>query len=168
MKRKTQKKEALIRPTWDEYFMEVAHVVQKRSTCMRRQVGAVLVKDKRILATGYNGAPSGLPHCHEAGCLRKQLNIPSGERQEICRGAHAEQNTIAQAALLGVSALNSEIYITAHPCSVCAKILINAGIRRIVYEKDYPDSLAIQLLAQSFLKIERFKPPSQSKKGERK
>jgi len=168
LKRKTQRKEALIRPTWDEYFMEVAHVVQKRSTCMRRQVGAVLVKDKRILATGYNGAPSGLPHCHGTGCLRKQLNIPSGERHEICRGAHAEQNAIAQAALLGVSTRDSEIYITAHPCSVCVKIMINAGVKRIMYEGDYPDSLAMQLLAQSSLKVEQFKSSSRSKKGEKK
>jgi len=168
LKRKQKEKEALIRPTWDEYFMELAHVIRKRSTCMRRQIGAVLVKDKRILATGYNGAPSGLPHCHKAGCLRKQLNIPSGERHEICRGAHAEQNAIAQAALLGVSTRDSEIYITAQPCSVCAKILINAGVKRIMYEGDYPDPLAMQLLAQSSLKIERFKQSSKSKKGERK
>ncbi len=164
MKQKTRKTEVLNRPSWDEYFMEVAHVVQKRSTCMRRHVGAVLVKEKRILATGYNGAPAGLPHCHETGCLRKQLNIPSGERHEICRGAHAEQNAIAQAALLGVSTRDSEIYITAHPCSVCAKILINAGVTRIVYEKDYPDSLAIQILAQSCVRMERFR----LEKGKRK
>lgn len=144
------------RPTWDEYFMEVAHVVMKRSTCLRRQVGAVLVKDKRILATGYNGAPSGLGHCSEVGCLRQQMNIPSGERHEICRGAHAEQNAIAQAALIGVSTRDSEIYVTAHPCSVCAKILINAGVLRIVYEGDYPDALSVEMLACSHVKTEKF------------
>ena len=154
------------RPSWEEYFMEVAHVVRKRSTCLRRQVGAVLVKDKRILATGYNGAPSGLPHCAEVGCLRTQQKVPSGERHELCRGAHAEQNAIAQAAMLGVSTLNSEIYITSYPCSVCAKILINAGVTRIVYEGNYPDKLAIQLLAQSRIKVEKFSEILKKHKGE--
>jgi len=144
------------RPSWDEYFMEVAEVVRKRSTCLRRKVGAVLVKDKRILATGYNGAPSGLPHCSEVGCLRMTLDVPSGERHEICRGVHAEQNAIAQAALHGVSTRGAEIYVTDHPCSVCAKILINAGISRIVYQGDYPDKLSPELLAQSTIKVERF------------
>ena len=148
------------RPSWDEYFMEVAHVVMKRATCMRRKVGAVLVKNKRILATGYNGAPTKLAHCGEVGCLRQQLNIPSGERHEICRGAHAEQNAIAQAALLGVSTQDSEIYVTAHPCSVCAKILINAGVTRVIYQGNYPDQLAVQLFAQSSVKIDKFKPQS--------
>ncbi|MBN1902507.1 cytidine/deoxycytidylate deaminase family protein [Candidatus Sumerlaeota bacterium] len=155
------------RPSWDEYFMELAHVVRKRSTCIRRHVGAVLVKDKRILATGYNGAPSGLPHCRETGCLRQRLNIPSGERHEICRGAHAEQNAIAQAALLGVSTKDSEIYITDHPCSVCAKILINAGVKRIVYEGNYPDKLAAELLAQSSIKVEKFTPKSEKGGGKK-
>lgn len=146
--------------------MEVAHVVRKRSTCLRRKVGAVLVKDKRILATGYNGAPSGLAHCVEVGCMREELNIPSGERHEICRGAHAEQNAIAQAALLGVSTRDSEIYVTAHPCSVCVKILINAGVRRIVYKGLYPDSLAVDLLAQSAIRVERFGQSSNKKNEE--
>jgi len=153
------KKKIPKRPSWDEYFMEVAHVVRKRSTCLRRHVGAVLVKDKRILATGYNGAPSGLAHCRDTGCLRQALNVPSGERHEICRGAHAEQNAVAQAALLGVSTKGSEIYITDHPCSVCVKIMINAGIKRIVFQGDYPDPLAVQLLAQSNIKVEKFKTP---------
>jgi dCMP deaminase len=156
------------RPSWDEYFMEVAHVVRKRSTCLRRHVGAVLVKDKRILATGYNGAPSGLLHCLETGCMRQKLKIPSGQRHEICRGAHAEQNAIAQAALLGVSTKDSEIYITAHPCSVCAKILINAGLKRIVYDGNYPDPMAVEILAQSCIKVERFMPKSSGKKGKKK
>jgi len=154
------------RPSWDEYFMEVAHVVRKRSTCLRRQVGAVLVKGKRILATGYNGAPSGLAHCGEVGCLREELNIPSGERHEICRGAHAEQNAIAQAALHGIGTSGSEIYVTAHPCSVCVKILINAGVRRIVYKGSYPDKLAVDLLAQSKIRVERFGQSSNKKKKE--
>lgn len=156
------------RPSWDEYFMEVAHVVRKRSTCLRRHVGAVLVIDKRILATGYNGAPSGLFHCLDTGCMRQKLKIPSGERHEICRGAHAEQNAIAQAALLGVSTKDSEIYITDHPCSVCAKILINAGLKRIVYDGNYPDRLAIELLAQSCIKVEKFKPKTSGKKEKKK
>ncbi len=159
LKEKKTKKSPKARPSWDEYFMEVAHVVKKRSTCLRRQVGAVLVRDRRILATGYNGAPAGLAHCADVGCLREKLHIPSGERQEICRGAHAEQNAIAQAALLGVSTSNSEIYVTAHPCSMCAKILINAGVRRIIYEGDYPDHLSVELLAQSNVKVEKFSPP---------
>lgn len=156
------------RPSWDEYFMEVAHVVRKRSTCLRRHVGAVLVKDKRILATGYNGAPSGLLHCSETGCMRQKLNIPSGERHEICRGTHAEQNAIAQAALLGVSTKDSEIYVTDHPCSVCAKILINAGVKRIVYDGHYPDNLAVEILAQSCIKVEKFMPKSSGKGGGKK
>lgn len=156
------------RPSWDEYFMEVAYVVMKRSTCLRRHVGAVLVKDKRILATGYNGAPSGIPHCLDTGCMRQKLKIPSGQRHEICRGAHAEQNAIAQAALLGISTKDAEIYITAHPCSVCAKILINAGLKRIVYDGNYPDPLAVEILAQSCVKIERFMPRSSGKKGKKK
>ncbi|HRU54902.1 MAG TPA: cytidine/deoxycytidylate deaminase family protein [Candidatus Sumerlaeia bacterium] len=156
------------RPTWDEYFMEVAQVVRKRSTFLRRQVGAVLVKDKRILATGYNGAPSGLEHCSEVGCLRQQMNIPSGERHEICRGAHAEQNAIAQAALLGVSTRDSEIYVTAHPCSVCAKILINAGVKRIVFEGVYPDPLSVEMLACSHVKTEKYNPSKKTEKKEAK
>ncbi|HPB31203.1 MAG TPA: cytidine/deoxycytidylate deaminase family protein [Candidatus Sumerlaeota bacterium] len=144
------------RPSWDEYFMEVAHVVRKRSTCLRRQVGAVLVRDKRILATGYNGAPSGLPHCAESGCLRSEMNVPSGERHEICRGTHAEQNAIAQAAFLGVGTRDSTMYVTAHPCSLCTKIMINAGVIHIVYDGEYPDTLSQRLLAQSRIKVERF------------
>jgi dCMP deaminase len=157
-----------LRPSWDEYFMEVAYVVRKRSTCLRRHVGAVLVKDKRILATGYNGAPSGILHCLDTGCLRQELKIPSGQRHEICRGAHAEQNAIAQAALQGVSTKDSEIYITAHPCSVCAKILINAGLKRIVFDGNYPDQLAIEILSQSRIKVEKFMPNTSGKKGKKK
>ena len=111
------------RPSWDEYFMEITNLVAKRSTCLRRQVGAVLVKEKRILATGYNGAPPGLSHCYEIGCLRKEEQIPSGERHELCRGLHAEQNTIIQAAFHGVSINNATLYCTNMPCSICIKMI---------------------------------------------
>jgi len=116
------------RPSYDEYFMEMAHLVAKRSTCLRRNVGAILVKDKHILSTGYNGAPKGLEHCSEVGCLRKELGIPSGERHEICRGLHAEQNAIIQAAVFGISIKNSVLYCTNTPCVVCANMLINADV----------------------------------------
>lgn len=130
------------RPSWDEYFMEIAYLVAKRSTCTRRQVGAVIVKDKYILATGYNGAPTGLKHCEEVGCLRDEMHIPSGERHELCRGLHAEQNVIIQAALHRANIKDSTLYCTHQPCILCTKILINAGIKKIVYEGDYPDELA--------------------------
>ena len=121
------------RPSWDEYFMDMAVLTAKRSTCLRRQVGAVIVKDKHIIATGYNGAPRGVPHCDEkGGCLRQQLNVPSGERHELCRALHAEQNAIIQAATLGQSIEGGTIYVTNQPCVICAKMIINAGISRIV------------------------------------
>ncbi len=134
------------RPDWDSYFMEIAQVVSKRSTCLRRSVGAVLVKDRQILATGYNGTPKGFPHCEEVGCLREQLKVPSGTRHELCRGIHAEQNAIIQAAVHGASTNGATIYCTHQPCVVCAKILINAGIKRIVYGNPYPDKLAQEML----------------------
>ena len=126
----------------NHYFMEIAEVVAKRTTCLRNQVGAVLVKDKHIISTGYNGAPSGMTHCSELGCLRQQLNVPSGERHELCRGVHAEQNAVIQAALHGVSTEGATLYCTHSPCSVCAKILINAKIKKIVYKGEYPDEYA--------------------------
>ncbi|SHE58670.1 dCMP deaminase [Caldanaerobius fijiensis DSM 17918] len=144
-----------MRPDWDEYFMEIAHVVMKRSTCLRRHVGAVIVKDKRILATGYNGAPSGIAHCSEVGCLRDQMNIPSGERHELCRGLHAEQNAIIQAAMSGVSIKGSSIYVTNQPCSLCAKMIINAGIIRVIYKGDYPDEFAIKLLNEAGINVNK-------------
>ncbi len=137
------------RPSWEEYFMEIAELVAKRSTCLRRQVGAVLVKDKHILATGYNGAPAGLPHCAEVGCLREQRGIPSGTQHEICRGIHAEQNAIIQAALHGVSTAGGTIYCTHQPCILCAKMIINAGIERVVFAGEYPDQLSRQLLHEA-------------------
>lgn len=137
------------RPSWDDYFMEIAALVAKRSTCLRRQVGAVLVRDKQILSTGYNGAPGGLEHCLDIGCLREQRGIPSGTQQEICRGIHAEQNAIIQAALHGVSTTGSTLYCTHQPCVLCAKMLINAGVERIVFAGEYPDALARQLLDEA-------------------
>ncbi len=143
-----------LRPPWDAYFMEICHVVAKRSTCLRRQVGAILVADRRILATGYNGAPKGLPHCAElGGCYREKLGIPSGERQELCRGLHAEQNAIIQAAVHGVRLVDVTCYSTIQPCVTCAKMLINADVRRIVFEGDYPDELALALLNEAGVEL---------------
>lgn len=136
--------------------MDITHLVAKRSTCLRRQVGAVLVKDKKILATGYNGAPSKLRHCIDIGCLREKMRIPSGERVELCRGLHAEQNAIIQAAYHGVQIKGATIYSTTHPCIICSKMIINAGIERIVYEEGYSDPLAKRMLKESGIKIEKF------------
>lgn len=136
--------------------MEVAEVVAKRSTCLRRNIGAVIVKDKRILATGYNGAPTGLPHCGDTGCLREKLGIPSGERYEYCRALHAEQNALIQAARYGISLEGSTIYSTTEPCSMCAKMIINAGLRRVVYKDPYPDELSRELLDGAKVQVERY------------
>jgi dCMP deaminase len=141
------------RPDFDEYFMNIARIVATRSTCLRRQVGAVLVRDKRILATGYNGAPSGLPHCEEVGCVRERMGIPRGERHEMCRGLHAEQNAIIQSALHGISIAGAELYSTHHPCSVCAKMLINAGIKKVKIAEDYPDKMAKELLKEAGVEL---------------
>ncbi|MFW6149305.1 MAG: deoxycytidylate deaminase [Atribacterota bacterium] len=137
------------RPSWDQYFMKIAELVASRSTCLRRNVGAVIVKERRILATGYNGVPRGLVHCEERGCLREELNISSGEHQELCRGLHAEQNAIIQAAMYGISIQGSYIYCTNQPCITCAKMIINAGITRIFYQHDYPDKFARDLLKEA-------------------
>ncbi len=137
------------RPTWDEYFMSIARQVAGRSTCLRRQIGALIVKDKRILATGYNGVPSGIRHCAEVGCLRDQLGIPSGERHELCRGIHAEQNAVIQAARAGIPIDGSVVYCTNQPCVLCAKILINAGVREIVFAGSYPDQLSRDMLQEA-------------------
>ena len=145
------------RPSYDEYFMEMAHVVAKRSTCIRRRVGAILVKDKHILSTGYNGAPKGLNHCEDVGCIRQQLSVKSGERHELCRGLHAEQNAIIQAAVFGISISGSTLYCTNTPCVVCVKMLINAGVKEIIYSGNYPDDLAKKMLGESSIKIKRFK-----------
>ncbi|MEM4294034.1 MAG: cytidine/deoxycytidylate deaminase family protein [Thermoplasmata archaeon] len=144
------------RPGYDEYFMKIASIVAERSTCLRRAVGAVIVKEGRILATGYNGAPKGLKHCSEVGCLREKLQVPSGERHELCRGVHAEQNAVIQAAVFGVSIRDGIVYTTHFPCSVCVKILINAEIKEIVYKEGYPDELAKKLLEESRIKVREF------------
>lgn len=144
------------RPSWPEYFMTIAEMVAKRSTCLRRHVGAVLVKEKRILATGYNGAPAGLKHCEEVGCIRQNASIPSGERHELCRGLHAEQNAIIQAAYHGISIAGSTLYCTNKPCVICSKMLINAGIVKIIYEKGYDDPLADQMITEAGIEIVRF------------
>ena len=143
------------RPSWDEYFIELAYFVARRSTCTRRQVGAVIVKDKHILATGYNGAPKGIAHCLDTGCLRDKLGIPSGTRHEICMASHAEQNAIIQAAYHGIAIKDSVIYCTTHPCSICAKMIINAGIKKIFFVEGYPDDLGKKLLDEAG--IERVK-----------
>ena len=153
---KGKSKERAARPGWDEYFIGIAKLVASRSTCLRRSVGAVVVKDKQVLATGYNGAPSGARHCEETGCLREKMNVPSGERHELCRALHAEQNAFLQAAKHGVSLNGSTIYITTQPCSICAKMIINAGVERIVFEGDYPDEFAVELLKESGVTLERF------------
>ena len=153
----------MTRPSWDEYFMEITHLVARRSTCLRRQVGAVLVKDKNILATGYNGAPSGVAHCLDVGCLREQMGIPSGERHELCRGLHAEQNAIIQAAKHGTNIDNSTLYCTTMPCIICSKMIINAGIRRIVFEQGYADQLAAQMIAESGIAVENFQAPDKTR-----
>ena len=144
------------RPSWDEYFMTLADEVATRTTCLRRAVGAIIVKEKRILATGYNGVATGLRHCSVTGCLREKLGVPSGQRHEICRGLHAEQNALLQAARYGIDIEGSSIYITTQPCVVCAKMLINAGISEIIYRNPYPDELAMELLNESNIKIRIF------------
>lgn len=142
---------------WDAYFMKIAQLVARRSTCIRRKVGAVIVRDKHILTTGYNGAPKGLAHCTEIGCLREELGIPSGERVEICRGIHAEQNALVQAARFGISLEGGVLYCTTQPCVTCAKLLINAGIERIIYLEGYADKLGNRMLIESGVELEKLK-----------
>ena len=156
------------RPSWEEYFMEIASLVARRSTCLRRQVGAVMVKGKNILATGYNGTPSGITHCEQAGCLRQQLNVPSGERHELCRGLHAEQNAIIQAAKHGVNIADATLYCTNSPCIICSKMLINAGVQRIIYREGYPDLLSMEMLAESGVEVLEFSQVAGLSQGERR
>ena len=144
----------LERPSWDDYFMGIAKLTAERSTCLRRQVGAVIVKDRHIVSTGYNGAPHGIVHCGErGGCLREELGIPSGERHELCRALHAEQNAIIQAATFGHSVEGATIYITHQPCFICAKMIINAGIEKIIVSEGYPDEFAVEVLSEAGLQI---------------
>lgn len=141
------------RPNWDQYFMDITKVVATRSTCLRRQVGATLVKDNHILASGYNGAPAGLKHCLETGCMREEYNIPSGQRHELCRGLHAEQNALIQAAVHGGGIKGATIYVTHQPCVVCAKMIINAGIKRVVFAGSYPDELSMQMFEEAGIEL---------------
>ncbi len=142
-----------MRPSWDSYFMDIARVVAGRSTCTRRQVGAVLVRNRQILTTGYNGAPRGLEHCTERGCLRADLNVPSGERHELCRGLHAEQNAIIQAAFNGVEIGGAEVYCTHQPCMVCAKMLVNAGVETVHFAGAYPDEFAMEVFHEAGIRL---------------
>ena len=143
------------RPDWEIYFLKIAQLASTRSTCIRRHVGAVLVKEKKILATGYNGAPSGISHCVDVGCLRDEEQIPSGQRHELCRGLHAEQNAILQAAYHGVSIQGSVLFCTNFPCVICSKMLINAGIRQIFYLEGYPDPLSEKMLREAGMELHR-------------
>ena len=152
------------RMSWDEYFMEMAKLASKRSTCLRRKTGAVLVKDNRVIATGYNGAPKGLPHCSEVGCVREELKVPSGQRHELCRGLHAEQNAIIQAAVFGVSTRGATLYCTTFPCSICAKMIINAEIKEVVYDDEYEDELSRKMLLEAGVKVRKYKPRGEALK----
>jgi dCMP deaminase len=153
------------RPSWDEYFMGITEQVAGRATCLRRRVGAVLVKDRRILATGYNGTPRGLAHCAEVGCLRERTGVASGERHELCRGIHAEQNAVIQAALHGIAIEGSTLYSTTEPCSLCAKILINAGVVEIIFAESYPDELGRELLGEAGVRVRRMGDVSPGEAG---
>ena len=141
------------RPSWEDYFMDIAMLVAKRSTCLRRSVGAIIVKDKRVLSTGYNGAPSGVRHCAEVGCLREKRNVESGKMHELCRGIHAEQNAIIQAAYHGVSLKGASLFCTNLPCSICAKMIINAGIKEIYYHSGYADELSEDMLQEAEIEL---------------
>ena len=144
------------RPSWDQYFMDITRLVATRSSCLRRQVGALLVKERNILATGYNGVPSGITHCHTTGCLRERLSVPSGERHELCRGLHAEQNAIIQAAKHGTNINGATLYCTTMPCIICTKMIINAGITKVVYSEGYADELAREMIGEASIEVIQF------------
>lgn len=144
---------------WDEYFIQIAQLVSQRSTCIRRHVGVIIVNDRKILTTGYNGSPTGLQHCKEIGCLRSQQSIPSGERHELCRGLHGEQNAIIQAALCGVSIKGGILYSTNLPCSLCAKMLVNAEIKKIIYCDEYKDELSWKILKEANIPLIKYELP---------
>ena len=160
--KKKQKK--IKRPSWDEYFIDIARLVSMRSTCLRRRVGAIIVKNRRVLATGYNGTPSKISHCEDVGCLREKLNIPSGKRHELCRGLHAEQNVLLQAALYGISLGDSVLYCTNQPCVICAKMLINAGIKEIIVSDGYPDDMAKDFFKEAGIKVRKAKTKNVKRK----
>jgi dCMP deaminase len=151
-----RKRPRMNRPCLDRYFLNIAEVVGTRATCLRKHVGAVIVREKQILATGYNGAPAGMEHCLDLGCIRIQENIPSGTRHEKCRAVHAEQNAIIQAAVHGVTIVGGTLYCTHQPCILCAKMIINAGLKRVVYENEYPDKEAIEFFKASGLEAVQF------------
>ena len=144
------------RLTWLEYFMSMANLAAQRSTCIRRQVGAVLVKNNHILATGYNGAPKGIKHCAADGCMRQILDVPSGERHELCKAVHAEQNAIIQAAYTGTSIKGSTLYTTTYPCSICTKMLINAGIKEVIYDGEYPDPTSEEYFREAEIPVRQY------------
>lgn len=144
------------RPSWQQYFMQMAYLASKRSTCTRRAVGAVMVRDNQIISTGYNGSPKGVPHCAEVGCLREQQNVPSGQKHELCRGVHAEQNAIIQAAINGSSTRGAHLYCTHQPCSICARLIINAEIKKVYISETYPDELGEQLFREAGIELIHF------------
>lgn len=156
---KSEKAEKKLRPTWDEYFMKMASLVAERSTCLRHHVGAIIVKGKRILTTGYNGAAKGVKDCLELGCLRDELGIESGTRQEICRAIHAEQNTIIQAGVHGINISGSSLYCTHTPCMICAKMIVNAGINEVISYHDYADEEARKFLKEVGIKLRKVSRP---------
>lgn len=145
------------RPSWHKYFMDIAEMVSSRSTCLRRQVGAVAVKDKKIVATGYNGSPAGVGHCEKRGCFREENNIPSGERHELCWAVHAEANVVAQAALHGDTLAGATVYVTVQPCVTCVKLLVSAGVTKVIYKGHYPDELALQIANEASLDLVKYK-----------
>lgn len=141
------------RPSWQQYFIQMAYLAAQRSTCLRRQVGAVLVRDNQVLSTGYNGSPKNITHCSETGCLRETQNVPAGEKHELCRGVHAEQNAIIQCAINGTSTRNAVLYCTNQPCSICAKMIINAEIKTVYIAESYPDKLAESLFTEAGVEL---------------
>lgn len=143
----------MTRPSWEEYFMSIARQVAMRSTCLRRQVGCVIIIEKRIVSTGYNGAPSGLPHCEDVGCVRESSGVASGERHELCRGLHAEQNAIIQAAMHGTAVRGGTVFCTHKPCILCTKMLINAGARRVYYAEGYEDTMSDEMAREAKMEL---------------
>ncbi|MHA1125830.1 MAG: deoxycytidylate deaminase [Candidatus Heimdallarchaeota archaeon] len=153
MAQKLGKKKIRSRPTVDEYFTAMAELVSTRSTCLRRQFGAVIVQNGHAISTGYNGAPKDMPHCIEIGCLRDDLNIPSGQQHEVCRGVHSEQNAIIQCAIHGESTKDGTLYVTGYPCKICAKMIINSMIKRVVISGSYSDTEGIDLLKEAGVEV---------------
>ncbi len=148
-----------MRPDWDEYFMKIAHAVKERSSCIRRQVGAIIVKEKQIVSTGYNGTPRGVKNCNEGGCERcasSAQSNPSGTNLDKCACSHAEENAVVQAAFHGIATNGSVMYTTNSPCTLCAKIIINAGVKKIVFGGDYPDELGLKLLKEANVELVKF------------